>query len=43
MEQPSSKHWIARSPASGLLVMVARVSFAWDSQNVELQELQRQR
>ena len=43
IEQPSRRHWIERSPASGLLVMVARVNLVCGSQKVELQDWQRQR
>jgi hypothetical protein len=43
IEQPSKRHRIARSAALGRESMVSRVSFVWGSQNVELQEEERQR
>jgi hypothetical protein len=43
IEQPSSKHWIARAATSGFASIVSRVNLSWGSQNVDWQEVQRQR
>jgi len=43
IEQPSTRHRIAWIAASGLDSIVSLVSCACGSQNVDLQELQRQR
>jgi len=43
IEQPSRRHWTARTAASNSVRMVPRGEAGWASQKVELQEVQRQR